>query len=146
MEWDGTTGKNILWKVQLSKPGNNSPVIWKDKLFLAGADDQGRMIYCLDRNSGNILWQKEVKDIPGSPATIPKATEDAGLSAPTVTTDGPGYMLYMQTETLQHSPTVATLSGEEISECRITIMGTHLHPLYGIIRYLSSLTRTKEEG
>ena len=95
VDWDGASGKNIIWKVQLSKPGNNSPVIWKDKLYLAGADNQGRMIYCLDRNSGNILWQKEVKDIPGSPATVPKATEDAGLSAPTVTTDGTKvYVIY----------------------------------------------------
>jgi hypothetical protein len=82
VDWDVATGKNIRWKIQLSKPGNNSPVIWKDKLFVAGADAQGRMIYCVDKNSGNINWQKEVKDIPGSPATIPKATEDAGLSAP----------------------------------------------------------------
>lgn len=88
VDWDGATGKNVIWKIQLSKPGNNSPVIWKDKIYLAGADNQGKMIYCLDRNSGTILWQKEVKDIPGSPTTIPKATEDAGLSAPTVTTDG----------------------------------------------------------
>jgi len=95
VDWDGASGKNVIWKVQLSKPGNNSPVIWKDKLYLAGADNQGRMIYCLDRNSGNILWQKEVKDIPGSPATVPKATEDAGLSAPTVTTDGTKvYVIY----------------------------------------------------
>ena len=94
-DWDGASGKNVIWKVQLSKPGNNSPVIWKDKLYLAGADNQGRMIYCLDRNSGNILWQKEVKDIPGSPATNPKATEDAGLSAPTATTDGKKvYVIY----------------------------------------------------
>jgi len=88
VDWDGATGKNILWNIQLSKPGNNSPVIWKDKLYIAGADAEGRMIYCIDRNSGNILWQKEVRDIPGSPTAIPKATEDAGLSAPSVTTDG----------------------------------------------------------
>jgi outer membrane protein assembly factor BamB len=95
VDWDGATGKNILWKIQLSKPGNNSPVIWKDKLYIAGADAQVRMIYCIDRNTGNILWQKEVKDIPGSPAAIPKTTEDAGLSAPTVTTDGARvYVIY----------------------------------------------------
>ena len=88
VDWDGTTGKNILWKTEVSKPGVNSPVIWRDKLFMAGADPQGRIVYCIDRNTGNILWQKEVKDIPGSPAAIPKTTEDAGLSAPSVTTDG----------------------------------------------------------
>lgn len=88
VDWDGATGKNILWKTEVSKPGVNSPVIWKDKLFIAGADPAGRMVYCIDRNTGNILWQKEVKNIPGSPTAIPRATEDAGLSAPSVTTDG----------------------------------------------------------
>jgi outer membrane protein assembly factor BamB len=88
VDWDGATGKNILWKTEVSKPGVNSPVIWKDKLFIAGADPEGRMVYCIDRNTGSILWQKEVKNIPGTPTAIPKATEDAGFSAPTVTTDG----------------------------------------------------------
>src|SRR4030042_576149 len=94
-DWNAATGKNIIWKIQLSKPGNNSPVIWKDRLYVAGADAQGRMVYCIDRNNGNIIWQKEVKDIPGSPTTIPKATEDAGLSAPSMTTDGTRvYVIY----------------------------------------------------
>jgi len=88
VDWDGATGKNILWKTEISKPGVNSPVVWKDKLFVAGADQQARMVYCLDRNTGSILWQKEVTGIPGSPAAVPKATADAGLSAPSVTTDG----------------------------------------------------------
>jgi outer membrane protein assembly factor BamB len=88
VDWDGTTGKNILWKTEVSKPGVNSPVIWKDKLFIAGADQEGRMVYCIDRNTGSILWQKEVKNIPGTPTAIPKATEDAGFSAPSVSTDG----------------------------------------------------------
>ncbi len=87
-DWDGKEGKNIRWKVQLSKPGNNSPVIWKDRLYCAGADDQGRIIYCLDRHTGKILWQQEVKDIPGSPSGSPRVTEDTGLSAPSLTTDG----------------------------------------------------------
>jgi len=87
-DWDGREGKNILWKVQLSKPGYNSPVIWKDRLYLAGADNQEKIIYCLDRHTGNILWQREVKDIPGSPEELPGVTEDTGLSAPSVTTDG----------------------------------------------------------
>ncbi len=88
VDWDGGEEKNILWKVQISKPGYNSPVIWKDRLFVAGADNQGGMVYCFDRHTGKILWQQEVKDIPGSPDEIPRVTEDTGLSAPSVTTNG----------------------------------------------------------
>ncbi len=88
VDWDGGEGRNILWKVQISKPGYNSPVIWEDRLFIAGADNQGGMVYCFDRHTGKILWQQEVKDIPGSPDEIPTVTEDTGLSAPSVATNG----------------------------------------------------------
>ncbi len=88
VDWDGSEGKNILWKVRISKSGYNSPVIWKDRLFIAGADNQGGMVYCFDRHTGKLLWQQEVKDIPGSPDEIPSVTEDTGLSAPSVTTNG----------------------------------------------------------
>jgi outer membrane protein assembly factor BamB len=88
VDWDGGEGKNILWKVQIPKPGYNSPVIWKNRLFVAGADNQGGMVYCFDRHTGQILWQREVTDIPGSPDEIPNVTGDTGLSAPSVTTNG----------------------------------------------------------
>lgn len=87
-DWDGTTGKNIIWKSELSKPGYNSPIIWGDKLFLAGADGTGQVVYCLDINTGEITWQKEIRGIPGSPSAPPKVSDDTGLSAPTMTTDG----------------------------------------------------------
>ena len=88
VDWDGGTGRNVLWKAEISKPGYNSPVLWEDKLFLAGGDNQTRMVYCFDAGSGELLWQQEVSGIPGSPGTPPRVTEDTGLSAPTVTTDG----------------------------------------------------------
>jgi outer membrane protein assembly factor BamB len=87
-EWDGLSGKNIRWKVKISKSGYNSPVIWKDYLFIAGADEQEKIIYCIDRHTGMILWQKKVENIPGSPTTLPRVTEDTGLSAPSLATDG----------------------------------------------------------
>jgi outer membrane protein assembly factor BamB len=78
----------MLWKVALPKPGFNSPIIWGDKLFLSGADKEVREVYCLDKNTGKILWTKRADNIQGSPATTPKVTEDTGLAAPTLTTDG----------------------------------------------------------
>jgi outer membrane protein assembly factor BamB len=87
-DWDGPTGKNIRWKTLLSKPGYNSPIVWGNNLFLAGADGTGQVVYCLDINTGEITWQKEIRGIPGSPSTPPKVSDDTGLSAPTMTTDG----------------------------------------------------------
>lgn len=88
VQWDGTTGTNILWKSALPKRGFNSPVVWGDKIFLSGADNSGREVYCISRSNGKILWTGKADNIQGSPASPPKATEDTGLAAPTVTTDG----------------------------------------------------------
>ena len=88
VSWDGAAETNVLWKVEVPKQGNNSPIIWGDKLFVAGADAESRWVYCYDRNTGKLLWEHEAKDIEGSPGTAPKTTPDTGLSAPTLSTDG----------------------------------------------------------
>lgn len=87
-EWDGATGQNILWKVPLPGKGNNSPIIWGDKLFLAAADRNSRLIYCYSRNSGALLWQQAISGVPESPGSPPKTTDDTGFSAPTLAADG----------------------------------------------------------
>jgi outer membrane protein assembly factor BamB len=88
VDWDGSAGRNIRWKTEIPKPGYNSPVLWAEKLFLAGGDSEVRVVYCFHAKTGELLWQQEVRDIPGSPATLPRTSEDTGLSAPTVATDG----------------------------------------------------------
>ncbi|MBT6006152.1 MAG: PQQ-binding-like beta-propeller repeat protein, partial [Prolixibacteraceae bacterium] len=87
-EWDGATGTNILWKSPIPKHGYNSPVIWGNKVFIAGADDSSREVYCYNRADGKLLWTGVADNISGSPAKPPKVTEDTGLSAPSLTTDG----------------------------------------------------------
>ena len=87
-DWDGASGTNVKWKIALSKPGYNTPVIWGDKILIAGADKVSRIVSCYNRNTGKLLWEKEADNIPGSPATPPKTTDDTGLAAPTMTIDG----------------------------------------------------------
>lgn len=87
-QWDGIAGTNVLWKSPVPKSGYNSPVIWGDKIFIAGADNQSREVYCYNRADGKLLWTGKADNIPGSPAAPPKVTEDTGLSASTLTTDG----------------------------------------------------------
>ncbi len=88
VNWNGLSGENIKWKVAFSKPGYNSPVIWGDKLFISGGDSQSRIVTCYNRLTGQLLWEREVKDIPGSPASLPRVTDDTGLAAPTMAVDG----------------------------------------------------------
>jgi len=88
VEWDAASGKNVIWKTSVPKKGFNSPVIWGNKLFLSGADPKSEEVYCFDRKSGKVLWKQTVNKITGSPASSPKVTEDTGLAASSLTTDG----------------------------------------------------------
>jgi len=88
VDWNGKEDKNILWKTSIPIHGFNSPVIWGDRIFLTGANAAKRVVYSINRTNGKILWEREVKNIPGSPSTPPKTTDDTGLAAPSVTTDG----------------------------------------------------------
>jgi outer membrane protein assembly factor BamB len=86
--WDGVSGKNIVWKKSLSLPGLNSPVVWGNNLFIAGANEKSRKVFCYDRLTGKLKWTNEVKNVPGSPSTSPKVSNDAGYSASGLCTDG----------------------------------------------------------
>lgn len=88
VSWNGTTGANILWKAQIRLPGYNSPIVWKEKVFLSGASATKREVYCFGATTGEILWLTDVSTVPGTPATVPKVDKETGLAAPTMTTDG----------------------------------------------------------
>lgn len=88
VDWDGATGKNIIWKKATGLPGLNSPVIWGNYLFIAGANAKSQKVYCYNRLTGALIWAKDVKNIPGHPAKSPKVTNDTGYSASSLSTDG----------------------------------------------------------
>ncbi len=87
-EWDGASGKNIRWKTPVPLAGNNSPVVWKDRVFLTGANEKHREVYCFDAASGKLIWKQEVPGTPQSIDQVPKVTDDTGYAASTATTDG----------------------------------------------------------
>jgi outer membrane protein assembly factor BamB len=37
VSWDGITGSNVVWKTALPLPGQNSPIVWGDRIFVTGA-------------------------------------------------------------------------------------------------------------
>jgi len=88
VSWDGKSGKNVKWKTAIPLPGYNSPVIWGDRIFLSGASENKREVYCLDAISGKILWTAAADKIPGTPAQAPTVNKETGLAAPSLTTDG----------------------------------------------------------
>jgi outer membrane protein assembly factor BamB len=87
--WNGKTDENIRWKSNVHLPGRNSPVVWNDKVFLAGGDPNAFGVFCYDANSGSLLWTGDVTNIFAKSKEEPfEVFEDTGYSAPTVTTDG----------------------------------------------------------
>ena len=86
--WNGKTGENILWKTPVPLAGENSPVVWADRVFLSGATDERREVYCFDAADGKLLWQKPVETPVGAALEPPEVMEDTGFACPTTATDG----------------------------------------------------------
>jgi outer membrane protein assembly factor BamB len=88
VKWDAKTGENILWKSPVPIIGPNSPVVWGNRVFLCGATEKKREVYCFDGATGKLLWQKAVGDIPGTDPEAPTVMDDGGFAPSTVATDG----------------------------------------------------------
>lgn len=59
LKWTNT--ENVRWKMKMPKQGNGSPIVSNGRVFVTCAkDDEGkqRSLYCLDRSTGRILWQR----------------------------------------------------------------------------------------
>lgn len=87
MNWNGETGEGIKWKTRIPLPGYSSPIYWDGKLYLTGANASTRVVYCIDSQSGEIVWERQVENIPGSPGDV-RVNEDTGYAASTMATDG----------------------------------------------------------
>ena len=119
VEWNGESGKNILWKTEIPGLGHSSPVIWGDRIFLTTAisakgaaplkvglygdikpvEDEGPqklIVYCLDRKSGKILWQQTSYSGPLKFKRHPKSTN----ANPTPATDGKHLVVFFGSEGL----------------------------------------------
>lgn len=64
LEWDGASGKNIVWRTPLEGLGHSSPVIGGDLVWFtsATADGTKQFIYGINRNDGKIVHHKLVFD------------------------------------------------------------------------------------
>lgn len=86
--WDLNSGKNILWQTAVPRHGYNSPVVTGTNVFVTGADEQARELYCYDVWTGELKWTVKADGIVGSPDTMPQVNDDTGLAASTVATNG----------------------------------------------------------
>lgn len=57
-KWSQT--ENVKWRVELPEPGNSTPIVWGDRVFLTQAVGNQRTLMCFNRNDGKALWQSGV--------------------------------------------------------------------------------------
>jgi outer membrane protein assembly factor BamB len=119
VEWNGESGKNIRWKTAIPGLGHSSPVIWGDRIFLTsavpasgdsmlkvglygdiapvkGEPAQSFNVYCLDRKSGKILWERTAASGQAKIMRHPKSTH----ANPTPATDGKHLVVFFGSEGL----------------------------------------------
>jgi outer membrane protein assembly factor BamB len=92
---DGTcTEKNIpstwdpalaLWKTELPGKGHASAIVWGSRVFTVTAltSTKERILLCLDRNTGKVLWQRTVVQGP-----LEKLHKENSYASGTPATDG----------------------------------------------------------
>jgi outer membrane protein assembly factor BamB len=64
--WSEKDKKGILWQAKLDLPGWASPVVWNDKVVVASATVEKRLVYCFDTATGKQIWQTEVPTVEGA--------------------------------------------------------------------------------
>ena len=64
LKWGAT--ENVKWRVPLAGTGHSSPAVVGGKVFITGCVEakKERVLYCLDRTNGSILWEKAVLASP----------------------------------------------------------------------------------
>ena len=106
-EWDVASGKNIKWKTSIPGIANSSPIVWANRIFVTSAfsktgDNTFRTglygdvkpvddlsvhewkIYCLDKTTGKILWERTAANrAPGT-----KRHTKSSQASSTPVTDG----------------------------------------------------------
>ena len=67
LKWSAT--ENIAWFASIPGVGHSSPIIVGDRVFLTTCllKEEKRLLLCLDRVSGKILWEREVLQSPLEP-------------------------------------------------------------------------------
>jgi outer membrane protein assembly factor BamB len=125
LTWDVAAGTNVAWRTPIPGLGHSSPVVWDDRIFVtsavplpglggdAGAATDGTVIlkkvgsiptntrhawrlYCLDRATGRVLWERTAHE--GMPKV--KRHAKASQASATPVTDGRHVVAMMGSEGL----------------------------------------------
>ena len=64
VRWSAT--ENVVWKVPIPGKGHASPIGFDDRIFVVTAveEQQQRVLLCIDRAKGRVLWRRVVLEAP----------------------------------------------------------------------------------
>jgi outer membrane protein assembly factor BamB len=117
--WDATKGVNIVWKTEIPGLAHSSPVIWGDHVYVTTAvssdakavfrhglygdvdpspdvSKHSWRVYCLDKRTGKIIWERVAHD--GVPKT--KRHPKSSQASSTPATDGKHLVAFFGSEGL----------------------------------------------
>lgn len=66
VKWSAT--ENVKWKVALPEPGNSTPVVWGDRVFITQAVGDERLVICFSSKDGKELWRGGAKGVAREPS------------------------------------------------------------------------------
>jgi outer membrane protein assembly factor BamB len=80
------SANDVEWKAPLKGRGQSTPILWGERIFMTTASEDGRQrsVFCLDRNGGKLLWEREVS-WKGTPEKLHAMN---CYASPTCVTDG----------------------------------------------------------
>lgn len=121
LHWDAEKGVNVLWKTAIPGLAHSSPILWGNRLYVTTAISSGPKadfrygkagefatepaqdlarhtwrVYCLDKNTGKILWQRTATE--GMPKT--KRHPASSQATPTPATNGQHLVVYFGSQGL----------------------------------------------
>src|SRR3989339_243989 len=66
LRWHGPRHENLAWKTRIPGVGHASAIVGQGRVFLVTCrDDRNeRILLCLDRQTGEILWERTVASVP----------------------------------------------------------------------------------
>jgi outer membrane protein assembly factor BamB len=119
VKWDAEKSVNVLWKVPIPGLAHSSPVVWGNRVFIttavsANAKEETRYglygdvepvkeeskhtwkVYCLDKQTGKILWERVAYEGLPKIKRHPKATHSSSTPA----TDGKHLVILFGSEGL----------------------------------------------
>lgn len=63
---ESVTEKTVAWRTELPGGGHASPIVWGERIFTVAAvpESEQRVLLCVDRANGKLLWEKSVLKSP----------------------------------------------------------------------------------